>query len=164
MVLGRLVIVSDSRAGSRLTPCQWETSLQSNAVSHRLVANRESALDRELHLMTSKPEYISTCWYYTRTLPQIFRGLWLVVNSLSKLDHLWFRQRIVTWPVPSHYLNQCLNIVNWTLGNKLQWNLNRNWNIFHEFKEMPLKMSSGIWWPLCLGLNVLTVNVVNLNL
>ena len=22
-------------------------------------------------------------------------------------------------PVPSHYLNKCLNIVNWTLGNKL---------------------------------------------
>ena len=24
--------------------------------------------------------------------------------------------------MPSHYLNQCRNIVNWTLGNKLQWN------------------------------------------
>ena len=31
---------------------------------------------------------------------------------------------------PSHYLNQCWNIVNWTLRNKLQWNLNRNSNIF----------------------------------
>ena len=29
-----------------------------------------------------------------------------------------------------HYLNQCRNIVNWTLGNKLQWNFNRNSNIF----------------------------------
>ena len=28
--------------------------------------------------------------------------------------------------MPSHYLNQCCNIVNLTLGNKLQWNLNRN--------------------------------------
>ena len=27
---------------------------------------------------------------------------------------------------PSHYLNQCLNIVNWTLRNKLQWNINQN--------------------------------------
>ena len=26
----------------------------------------------------------------------------------------------------SHYLNQCWDIVDWTLGNKLQWNLNRN--------------------------------------
>ena len=34
--------------------------------------------------------------------------------------------------VPSHYLNQCCNIVNWTLRNKLQWNFNRNSNIFIE--------------------------------
>ena len=32
------------RADSRLVPSQWETSLQSNAVSHWLVANLESAL------------------------------------------------------------------------------------------------------------------------
>ena len=31
---------------------------------------------------------------------------------------------------PSHYLNQCWNIVNWTLRNKLQWNPNRNLYIF----------------------------------
>ena len=33
-----------TRAGSRLAPSQWETSLQSNAVSHWLGANLESAL------------------------------------------------------------------------------------------------------------------------
>ena len=32
--------------------------------------------------------------------------------------------------VSSHYSNQCWHIVNWTLGNKLQWNLNRNLYIF----------------------------------
>ena len=37
---------------------------------------------------------------------------------------------IVAWTAPSHYLNQCWNIVNWTLRNKLQWNFNRNSNIF----------------------------------
>ena len=31
-------------------------------------------------------------------------------------------------PVRRHYLNQCWNIVNWTLRNKLQWNNNRNSN------------------------------------
>ena len=30
------------------------------------------------------------------------------------------------WSVPSHYLNQHWNILNWTLRNKIQWNLNRN--------------------------------------
>ena len=28
--------------------------------------------------------------------------------------------------VPSHHLNQCWNIVNWTTRNKLQWNFNQN--------------------------------------
>ena len=34
---------------------------------------------------------------------------------------------------PSHFLNQCwLIIVNWTLGNKLQWNLNQDTVSFHS--------------------------------
>ena len=37
---------------------------------------------------------------------------------------------INSWTAPSHYLNQCWNIVNWSLGNKLQWNFSRNSNIF----------------------------------
>ena len=31
-----------------------------------------------------------------------------------------------------HYLNQCWFIINWTLGNKLQWNCNWNSNTFIE--------------------------------
>ena len=31
---------------------------------------------------------------------------------------------------PSHYLNQCWVIVNWNLRYKIQWNINRNLNIF----------------------------------
>ena len=34
------------------------------------------------------------------------------------------------WSAPSHYLNQCWNIVNWSLGSKLQWNTNRKSHIF----------------------------------
>ena len=34
---------------------------------------------------------------------------------------------------PSHYLNQWWNIDNWTLGNKLQWNL--NWNLYNFIQE-----------------------------
>ena len=33
--------------------------------------------------------------------------------------------------MPSHYLNQCWCIVNWTPGNKFEWNSNRN---FHSRK------------------------------
>ena len=49
---------------------------------------------------------------------------------LSKLYHHWFRQWLVAWSVPSHYLNQCWSIVNWTLRNKLQSNINQMSCIF----------------------------------
>ena len=63
---------------------------------------------------------------------------WVHFNSLRPSDAYmrqqtnrhWFRYWLVAWPAPSHYLNQCWNIVNWTLGNKFQWNRNRNSNIF----------------------------------
>ena len=45
----------------------------------------------------------------------------------------WFRQWLVTWTVQTHYLNQWWDIVDWTLRNKLQWNL--NWNSYIFIKE-----------------------------
>ena len=69
---------------------------------------------------------------------QIFRDVTRPFNLLRTSDaymrqqtnHHWFRLWLVAWPAPSHYLNQCWNIVNETLGNKLQWNFIRNSNIF----------------------------------
>ena len=69
-------------------------------------------------------------------------------------NHHWFRRWLVAWSAPSHYLNQCWNIVDSTLGNKLQWNFNRNSNIFiqeNAFKNVVCELAS-----ICLGLNVLT--------
>ena len=40
-----------------------------------------------------------------------------------------FRQWLVAWKAPGRYINQCWDIVNWTLRNKLQWKLNRNFYI-----------------------------------
>ena len=38
----------------------------------------------------------------------------------SNIAWLWnLRGTLVAWTAPSHYLNQCWNIVNWTLRNKL---------------------------------------------
>ena len=45
---------------------------------------------------------------------------------VSKLYHNWFRQWLAACSAPNYYLNQCWNIVDWTLNNKLQWNFNRN--------------------------------------
>ena len=56
---------------------------------------------------------------------------------------------------PSHYLNQCRNIINWSLRNKLQWHFNRNSNIFiqeNAFENVVCEMAT-----ICLGLNELTI-------
>ena len=42
----------------------------------------------------------------------------------------WFREWLVAWTAPSRYLNQCWNIVDMTLRNKLQWNINQNTKLF----------------------------------
>ena len=52
--------------------------------------------------------------------------------------------------MPSHYLNQCWNVVNWTFRDKLQWNCNWNSNIFIEenvFENVIWKMASILSWP-----------------
>ena len=64
----------------------------------------------------------------------------------------WFRQWLVAWTAPSHYLNQCWNIVNWTLRNKLQWNLNRNKYIFiqqNAFENVVWKLLAILSRPQC---------------
>ena len=76
-------------------------------------------------------------------------------KCVIKSNHHCFRQWLVAWPTPSHYLNQCWNIVNWTLDN---------WTNFNDilikiqqfsFKKIRSKMLSGKWRPFCLGLNEL---------
>ena len=62
---------------------------------------------------------------------------------------------IVAWSAPSHYLNQCWDIVNWTLRNKLQWNCKQYSYIF--IKKIIWKCRLRNWGPFCLGLNVLTI-------
>ena len=57
-------------------------------------------------------------------------------NGLSPIDS-----------APSHYLNQCSFIVNWTLWKKIQWNSNKNAKF--SFKKIYMKMSSAKWRPFC---------------
>ena len=48
--------------------------------------------------------------------------------------------------------NQCWNIVNWTLRNKLQWNVNKNFNIFIEentFESVVCEMAAILSRPQC---------------
>ena len=62
---------------------------------------------------------------------------------------------VIAWPAPSHYLNQCWNIVNLTLRNKLQWNLNRNSNICIQenlFESVDCETASILSRPQCVKL------------
>ena len=60
----------------------------------------------------------------------------------------------------SHHPNQCWDIVDLALRNKLQWNFNRNPNI--SIKKICLKMSSAKCCPFCLVLNALRDDIQNI--
>ena len=83
-----------------------------------------------------------------------YRGL---VNSSPLVLHLcvhelgrhWFRQWLVAYSAPSHYLNQCRVIANWISRNKLQWNFIEIHNF--SFPKMHLKIPSAEWRPFCAG-------------
>ena len=86
----------------------------------------------------------------------------VVVNSLRPRDAYmrqwtnqhWFRQWLVAWPAPSHYLNQCWNILNWIHRNKFHWKLNRNLYIFiqeNAFENVVWKMSAILSRPQCVN-------------
>ena len=59
------------------------------------------------------------------------------------MRHLWLWQWLVNCSVPSHYPNQCWRLLNWTLGNIIQWNLNQKTIIHIEengFEDVICKM------------------------
>ena len=49
--------------------------------------------------------------------------------TLYCLGHSWFGSLFIACLVTSHYLDQCLLIVNWTAKNKLQQNFNQNTDV-----------------------------------
>ena len=58
---------------------------------------------------------------------------------------------------PSHYLNQCWNIVNWIRRNKFPWNFNRYSNIFiqeNAFENVVCEMASILSRPQCVNTSV----------
>ena len=95
-------------------------------------------------------QYLNHWWLELLTCTCVTRPGW--VNSPSLVPHIcvgevnqhWFRNWLVVYPAPSHHLNQCQLIVNWTLRNKLQWNSNQNTKLpIHEnaFANVVLEMA-----------------------
>ena len=79
--------VSYFKADSRFVPSQWETSLQSNAVSHWLGANLESAMDLNTSVPTNvlAPNGVEPLVVMVRTTKSDMicsKFLWLLINTL----------------------------------------------------------------------------------
>ena len=90
---------------------------------------------------------------------KIFKGQmieteWCIYVSVSwpPLVQRWW---LVAWSAPSHYLNQCWNIVNSIPRNKLQWNLNQNSYIFSQentFANVVCKVVAILSQPQCVNI------------
>ena len=68
---------------------------------------------------------------------------------VSHVGQRCFRLWLVACEATSHYLKQCWLIVNWTLRNKLQWNLIEIQKL--SFMKMHLRVSSAKLRPFCPG-------------
>ena len=82
------------------------------------------------YLKTSKALYLRT-----RKESNIGLTHWGRVTHICviKLTIIGSDNGLIAWSAPSHYQNQCWNIVDLNLRNKLQWNVKRNPYIFiHE--------------------------------
>ena len=84
----------------------------------------------------------------SHTLTETLCTRWFVIISVvhnTQIMYMVWVKRPVTWLAPSHYLNQRWNIVNLAIGNKLQWNFNRNQYIFigkNAFKIVVCEMAA----------------------
>ena len=77
---------------------------------------------------------------------------WVTHICVSTTCQHCFRWWPAAWLAPSHYLNQYWNVVNWTLRNKLQWNLNQNSYLFiqgNAFKNIGRKLAAILSRPQC---------------
>ena len=64
------------------------------------------------------------------------------------------QKMLVALSAPSHYLNQCWNIVNLNLRNTLPWNLKQNSKISikkNAFEKVVCKMAAIRYWPQCVN-------------
>ena len=66
---------------------------------------------------------------------------------INKLGHHWFREWVVVPLVPGHFLDQCGNIVNWSLRNKLKWN--SYFSLKNAFENVIWKMAAILSQPQC---------------
>ena len=108
------------------------------------------------HTCVTRPQWVKQTWMKSKGVLSSFELQWLgplIYQYMRQwTNHHWLRKWLVAWPTPTHYLDQCWDIVNWTLRNKLQWNLNRNSHIFiqeNAFENVVCEMAAILSRPRC---------------
>ena len=79
---------------------------------------------RQFDAMLFSEPTLAFCWF--------IKAEWRIYASVNLSSLVQVMACLVAWPAPSHYLNQCSIIVNWTLANISQWKFNQNTAIFIE--------------------------------
>ena len=92
---------------------------------------KAGALNNTSNSLKPNNKYMSVNGPFTRS-ELLTRWGWMTNICGSKWDHHWFRQWVLAWSVPNHYVTQSWHVVNRTPGNQFQWNLNKNTIIFKE--------------------------------
>ena len=95
---------------------------------------------------------------HPQTWPAGHHGSFICLTHWGRVTHICVSDLTsifffsVAWSAPSHYQNQCWNIVNKILRNKLKWNFNRNSNIFIQengFESVVCEMAAILYRPQC---------------
>ena len=120
---------------------------------HRLPVSPLTKIQLCGALMFTLMSVWSSCWTDRGIVGDLTHWSWLTHICVGNLTIIGLDDGLS----PGHYLIQCWSIVNWNITNKFQWNLKRNLYIFipkNALENVVCEMAS-----ICLGLNVLTLNV-----
>ena len=136
------------RADSRFVPSEWETQLHSNAVSHWLGANLESAVNcvvpdvwagviQNGRLMACWPEWVIVRWCgqcFKRKVVssgnQFVNATWLWLSSVDTWKSWWIQH----WTISSTIFRQDKTKSFSLHVNKFTWDINKWIKIQHKVK------------------------------
>ena len=126
-LIGVLIYFTISRADSRFSPSQWETSLQSNAVSHSLGANLVPALIPHTMHSFSQASLLSDGMFK-------WKHLWLLF-----LKYLWTRSSEYECPAWVDHCHMLINSSVWNYSVGIPWSQAIVWGT----------STDGSWWQRC---------------
>ena len=111
------------------TNSDWEYVLLCN---YLFACTNVRNINRICHVCLLAPTYwaiILMLFNSSPLVPHIYIYIYIYIY-MGELDSTGSGNGVLPIRQTSHYRNQCWLIVNWTLRNKLQWNLNQNTKLF----------------------------------